>query len=375
MQSFRHPHGPQPGRRRVRSSLGSRPSSTRGGLLRRVMGIILVLGILSLASSCMTLPKTGGASILDSPGQTPPPPEQAPDSTQDGIAAVNAGRQDPLVWILEKPGVRLTILGSVHLAHPGMFPLPDYILEAFDSADRLVVEVDLSRLTPGYTQKITMEAITLPKGTSLLELIPEQTSDRLIEILTDYPLPPGFAESLQPWALEQLLITMTAAREGIHTEQGIDTYFIQRAISQDKPIHELETLEEQLGYFQLIPRESHIASLDHTLESLEEIPGDIHALLQAWKAGDLHALEALIWEDWDPDRADDVINQILLTDRNHRWVNRIEAMIHPGGTEPSPQNAARGENLFVVVGFGHLVGEESLVELLVDRGFSVRSTF
>jgi uncharacterized protein YbaP (TraB family) len=54
------------------------------------------------------------------------------------------------------------------------------------------------------------------------------------------------------------------------------------------------------------------------------------------------------------------IFKTFLTDRNERWVPKIEDLLRSG------------QNVFVVVGAGHLVGTNGVVELLKKKGFAVQ---
>ncbi len=49
----------------------------------------------------------------------------------------------------------------------------------------------------------------------------------------------------------------------------------------------------------------------------------------------------------------------LLADRNEQWVKTLTKWLNDG------------EDVFVVVGAAHLVGKESVVQLLKDKGFKV----
>ena len=78
----------------------------------------------------------------------------------------------------------------------------------------------------------------------------------------------------------------------------------------------------------------------------------VRTLMTAWLAGDVKVLERLL-----VDSAKDApaIHQALFIDRNKRWVPKIEACLATGRC--------------MVVGAGHLVGVDGLVDLLSRRGY------
>jgi uncharacterized protein YbaP (TraB family) len=81
--------------------------------------------------------------------------------------------------------------------------------------------------------------------------------------------------------------------------------------------------------------------------------GDI---LKAWQTGDSEALEKLINEAM---REAPAIARRMLTDRNRNWLPKIRELLRGDKTA------------IVIVGAGHLVGGEGVVELLKREGLKV----
>ena len=103
------------------------------------------------------------------------------------------------------------------------------------------------------------------------------------------------------------------------------------------------------------PIESQIQQLFMVIDEggLDGGPG-LGDLVRAWMAGDVDGL-AMVPRTPDEAAALDV----LLVQRNRNWVPMIERML-----------ADNQENL-IVVGAGHLAGEDDLLDLLVDAGYTV----
>ena len=82
----------------------------------------------------------------------------------------------------------------------------------------------------------------------------------------------------------------------------------------------------------------------------------IGELIKAWREGDADKLQKLMNDAMADSPA---IYKRLLTDRNHNWIPKIEEL-------------ARGEKkAIIIVGAGHLVGKEGVVELLKKDGLKV----
>ena len=82
-------------------------------------------------------------------------------------------------------------------------------------------------------------------------------------------------------------------------------------------------------------------------------------MLTAWLAGDAAALSELYHGEgqW----ADALTYQTLLVERNHQWVADIESLLE---TEQG--------TILIGVGAGHVVGPDSLIMVLKQKGFLVQ---
>jgi uncharacterized protein YbaP (TraB family) len=115
----------------------------------------------------------------------------------------------------------------------------------------------------------------------------------------------------------------------------------------------LETLDEQLGFFDGLPEADQRALLAATLDGLPELKQQAGQLVRLWASGDTDRLAAQLNEDL---RTTPRLAQLLLTDRNARWADWIAARLDKPGT------------VFVAVGAGHLAGSDSVQAMLAKKG-------
>lgn len=96
--------------------------------------------------------------------------------------------------------------------------------------------------------------------------------------------------------------------------------------------------------------------LRETVEEIERLNKEINAIVQAWLKGDDYRLTTLLLAGMQeyPDLYENV-----LVERNRRWVTDIEKLVQ------------QGSGAMVVVGAAHLVGKDSVVEMLKAKGYSV----
>ena len=143
---------------------------------------------------------------------------------------------------------------------------------------------------------------------------------------------------------------------GVDPQYGLDKHFFGRARREGKQIVPLETVDFQIGLATDFSKEEGELFMKITLDDIDKATKEATKMLKAWQTGDADTLEKLLNEASHQAPA---VFKRLLTDRNQRWVPRIEEWL-------------RGDkNVLVVVGAGHLVGADGVVELLRKKGLKV----
>ena len=170
----------------------------------------------------------------------------------------------------------------------------------------------------------------------------------------NYPL-----EQYQFFKPTFFVMTLTVSemnKIGADPQKGIDNFFKEKAMQDGKATGSLETVDQQISL--LTSMDASLGS-DQILESIEElkqIETMLGELLAVWKKGDEAKMEELYIKDL---KLYPKLYQILIVDRNNKWMRNIEGYLNGS------------ENTMVVVGAAHLVGEDGLVNLLRKRGYKV----
>jgi len=118
----------------------------------------------------------------------------------------------------------------------------------------------------------------------------------------------------------------------------------------------LETVDFQIGLLTMFTKEESEFLVKSTLQEIETTSKEFKAITAAWKTGDASSLAKLLNEGAEKFP---VIFKRLITNRNQDWVPKIQTLLNGG------------KNAVVIVGAGHLVGTEGVVELLKKKGFKV----
>lgn len=263
----------------------------------------------------------------------------------------------PLLWQIRSDSATIYLYGSIHAARPDAIPPPAVVRHAFTHSDALATEVALDDDLGRRLSEAVAERSELPPGLTLESLLDRAGWLRIRRWASDAGLPVEAIETLQPWLVEMLVAEASALPDGFTAENGLDTYFSSKATARGMPQTGLETVEEQLDALAGGSFEDQARSLLHAVEYAGEAER-IELLYEAWRSGDASAIEAIVLEQYGgADSADTYAR--LFTRRNVAWMDRLT------------EHLAGEQTTFVVVGAGHLVGPDSLLDLLRDRGYAV----
>lgn len=261
-----------------------------------------------------------------------------------------------IFWEVKGAHNTVYLLGSVHMLKAADGELPAEVLGAYKRSQSLVMELDLSDAgSADFLGATDFALVLLPEDKSLSRVLAPKLYASFATHAKAVGLDPATAERFQPWFAAILLEQMTLMHSGYDASSGVDMQLTQSAAADHKPIVALETASEQMGYFSRLTLDEQANFLGFTLRDLDSNDSDPAAVIRAWKMGDVRELERLFRQE----SADspELMRQ-LTTERNRKWLPRIEALLDDDHDE------------MVVVGAMHLIGEDGLVALLKSQGFN-----
>jgi uncharacterized protein YbaP (TraB family) len=269
--------------------------------------------------------------------------------------AVPAGAEPP-VWVVRDADSELLIFGSIHVLPPGLDWRPAALDAALRRAEDLWFEIPLGAEAERDTARLAAELGVLAPDGSLFRLLAPADAARLARVAQDYGVDRAALDRLEPWLAEIALAGAAYRKAGADAAFGVEQV-LNGAATPTAPRRALETAAEQLGIFDQAPMDDQLASLNQTVVELDRNPEAYIALVRAWLAGDVAGLQR---EAVEPLRqASPRLFQRLVTERNARWTRTLDARLK-----------GRGRTV-VVVGVGHLVGEDGLPQRLRALGYSV----
>jgi hypothetical protein len=168
---------------------------------------------------------------------------------------------------------------------------------------------------------------------------------------------------MKPWMLANTLAMLESMRAGLSPAWGSEAQLYQLALASRRPVVEIESVEEQLRLFDEAPLAVQVDYLRHTVESIEDGSGraEIERLVGAWERGDAALLEREVERMSGAERA-----------ALRFFAERLVRGRHPKLVAAIERYAASGRLHLVVIGALHYFGPDGLLQLLRDRGYTVR---
>ena len=261
------------------------------------------------------------------------------------------------LWEVKGSTNKVFLLGSLHVLKSDAYPLAKAMDNAYRASPKVVFETDIGGMADPAVQARMLNMGLYPEGQSLFQNISPPTRKALQKRMADLGLPLEQFSRFKPWLLAVTLTTLELQRLGFSPAYGIDVHYFGRARSDKKKIHFFESIQYQLSLLGDMGAEDQKAFLGQTLKDLE-IAGDMaDDMIEYWSRGQTDKLYTLLFKSFEgyPE-----IEDRLLIQRNKDWVKKIETLLE----EP--------EDVFIVVGAGHLIGPQSVVDLLRQKGYKVK---
>jgi uncharacterized protein YbaP (TraB family) len=262
-----------------------------------------------------------------------------------------------LLWAVHSGKNTVYLLGSIHVLKKDAYPLPDTIERIYGCCSKVVFETDLDGMNDPASQNKMKRLGSYPTGQTLSKNISTQTYELLKKRMAAANVQLERLEPFRPWFVALAITALEIQRLGYDPELGIDRYFFKKAKRDGKKMIFLETNERQLNLMARMNKTQQEMFLRETLKELDIIETMSADMVKAWETGDADRLNLIIKKGFDehPD-----IYKRFFTQRNKNWLPQIQRLLKQDG------------DVLVIVGAGHLVGEQSLIDLLEKKGYKVQ---
>lgn len=285
--------------------------------------------------------------------------EQAPHPDDlRPVAAPPPGVARPAMWRVADADSEIFLLGTFHILPPNLKWRSNALLRASDQAETIWFEAEVD--TPAAREK-AMEILRArglnPPGVTLSGLLSENDAAQLHAIAARLGLRMEQLDRMRPWQAFLALSVQFIASQGFEPGSGVETVLLQEGRARGRQLKFFETVEQQLGLFTSLDPETEKHLLSITLRDWDEQSAEFEALFEAWRAGDVATIDALM-NGTMRSEAPDVYEKLIVA-RNQAWAAKIAREMRGSG------------RTLVAVGAAHLVGADSVPAMLRAQGFEV----
>ena len=260
------------------------------------------------------------------------------------------------VWKVSKGNQHLFIGGTIHVLSKDDYPLPKAYDKAYQQSETIVFETNIEKANdPAFMRKL-VGSFAYKHGKTLRSDLKRATFTALEEYCLSSGIPISLLLPYKPQFASLILTSMELRKQGIRLA-GVDDHFNQRALRDNKIVHQLETIEEQLQFLANMGRGQEDELILSTIKENQQLENLMQLMLNAWRKGDNTVLDREIIQ---PMKAEfPSTYQDLLVKRNNNWLPMIKAYLYSPDIE------------FILVGALHLAGDDGLIVKLQNAGYNV----
>jgi uncharacterized protein YbaP (TraB family) len=271
-------------------------------------------------------------------------------------------------WRATKGDAVVTLIGTYHFDDPRHDPTLATIAPVIQSASTVLVEA-------GPEEEKALKALIardpgkmmIMDGPTLLEQLPPDVWNDLSTALSLRGVPGFMAAKLQPWYVAVLLSVPPCAMAQMKDPKGLDGLVIDTAEAAGVPVRGMEPFDTVFKIFGDMTHDEMVAMIQSTLAVEPQAEDYSATLADSYFAGE----SRIIWEymrevsydmpGYTREQVDAEfarMEDLLMISRNQAWI-------------PVITQAAEKGPVFVAFGALHLSGDQGVLNLLQNEGFTL----
>jgi len=271
-------------------------------------------------------------------------------------AVARAQSARPALWAVSDADTTIYLFGTIHLLPDNYQWRTPKIDQAVQGSQQLMVETIVDDKDPTKLMTV-LASLGFAKGLPpLAERVPPEKRPALEAAIKRSGVPRPMFDQMKTWTAAFLLLGDQFRDMGLKGHEGVEAVLREKFSTAGKPIGQLETNAQQLGFFNTLPEKAQVALLLGALDEKADMRAEFTGMLKAWSRGDVEGIAKTFDRDL---AASPELQQALIRQRNSNWSRWIEQrMAQPGA-------------IMIAVGAGHLAGKESVIAMLKKDGYRV----
>ena len=273
------------------------------------------------------------------------------------VAPASAKEAKPALWQVYDRDTSIYLFGTVHLLPPGTQWRSAKLDKAAREAGTLVLETVIDEKNPQVFAAELARLSVRPGLPPVVSRVPPAKQAALRAVIAKSGIPEAALNNMETWAAAFALLQLQFKELGVSGTDGVESSLRKTFAAAGKPVEQLETNGQQLGFFDSLPEAAQRELLEGAIEEPAKAKQQFDSMFAAWMSGDVKAIGRTFNAEFENSPE---LRDALLRRRNYNWSGWLERRLGQPGT------------VFVAVGAGHLAGDESVVELLKRRGYRVK---
>ena len=262
------------------------------------------------------------------------------------------------VWKLDSDSGSFYLAGSCHVLRKSDYPLPEEFESAYENADQVIFETDIDGLMSPDNQLLLIGKGMYTGDDTLEKKLSKKAYESLVAFCRDRSMSIELFQKFKPWMVTMTLLVLELEKNGITSADGLDMYFHNKAKKDGKQTGGLEDVYRHIELVSSFEEEFDESIVESFIREAGELQVVMEGLIKSWRAGDEAGIDEYLAANMRKEFPK--LYKKLLTDRNRDWIPRLETLMDSG------------KRTLVIVGVGHLVGEESVINLLKSRGYKIK---
>jgi len=278
---------------------------------------------------------------------------QVPNENSEEIDPELLQNEKSLLWKISGENMPTSYMyGTMHMIDPEYYNFTDNMRNKIGASEAIIMEVG------GMPNPLeAMAMMSLDSGDVRDYFTPDQMKT-VVEFFdkkmdTD---PKSFYQlygNMKPFFIMQSI----SQKHFSDDAQSYDMEIMSIAAQKDIPLVGLETVTEQLSFFDEIPKEDMAAMIISSIENFDKEDKEMKKMMKIYASEKVNKLIPLINKQ-SPEFME--YEDVFLTNRNKNWI-------------PKLMTEMKDKKCFMAVGAAHLFGDNGLIELLQSEGLQVEA--
>lgn len=277
---------------------------------------------------------------------------------------------DGLLWKAVNGDNTLYLLGTIHVDKGNVYPFSKNLLTILSSCQEAIFEVDFND-QEGIRYSMQNQVYT--DGTTLKDHIPAALYSQVVQLYAKWGVSEETIAPYRAWVIASGITTMAIYAQEGDTDQTaapmvIDQYVYDKACAQGSSISQVEGYQYQTDLFNSMSDSLQADYLQSAVDAYlnpdeSDSTGDlVDAMLNAWKNRDPAAFDAVFAKDASLAAGNEFM-RLLFVQRDAHMAEFAASRLCLKSKLPYTG--------ILVVGAGHMVGKDGVVNRLRALGYSV----